>query len=1402
MGRTTTQIDAAVSTLEAIINGGNIVARSVLLEPASSQSIYLNGGYTIDSISVFNLGQIQTETVYSSPANFSLINCSLSGKNLYAIRINTATVLNDLVDMSQVSQTIIDGADVRFDSYLAIIQNTSSTIILDTGYSNPTSTEQISFLVTVSPEFDNYSSTQVGYVTALEVIRDNTDINTSDAFELLRANYVDSTIIINAVSQLTVNEINDVSGIVISNILNLADNLYVYSTNVILTFNRASVLITNDNQLSTSISDGNLALNSGTYDVRNYFPTTTANITDLYDSSYTITISSVTGITYYSSGLLISTTNDIANLNDNGSFVDSNFGGTQSDIDNNLLELYGSDNSRFLVVSVTDVLPTITGTELTVTDTTLYYDGSNFEGIYYQTYTTTVVRTTPDINQGVLSNATAYLVPYGTYDYSVNVSGIQNSFSYIPTNYSLVVVQQRGTSIHSNLVLVSSTAIYNDNTPTGDNNPINVTFTDVSFTQGVTLNTSTFLTDYPSVNAVKYSLNAAFNLIPVNNDTKVFYVSETTIIGTAANYSAVLVLDSPLDTRTDFGIYSPTVIGGVVQNISGTYLTELLVPSGLQGSGLSLIRTANQNLQSIGGTTVELELILNSTTSTPNERHTRFAVRTHYPNGSSDDYNILDYSGTSTNLNNTISDYKGVVQAESYLYIPYNVDNITGYYLRIASSTIDSLSVSDKSTILLPDNIREIVRVDLYDDLGIIAPSADNINEPNWDPNVLNTAYITPSAYFTYNLTLVDSGIVPSIHQDGIQNVIQLTSPANPYTYEVYGLDTDLTVNTVIGSGLIPTVSGTYVSLDSHLTFLFNSGSVVGSGDSIILYNFFNPIVHINANGEDTSDIFVTSTNQVVRSSFADDGAYLSTWDLNNLTVGSYNYYTEEALWELRNSTPTTISSSTAPTNVGGVFQYEFPNGANNFLVLTSPYTIGFITDTETVVYTNRTITTQVLDSSLVAVPGLETANYLLYDGQPLYVNLTGSPVVVPTSTSPTSPLIDIGYNLSTTGIGFLSSVPQDTFIIEFMPFTYTDGVNTFEITSDRTIDSSITSGNVVLDAIRFNSIHPETGTVSVVLYGDTMNETIDTTNNIISNADIINDHNTGLGFEYDVSQNFFFNNFSVTMVLLPAALHVELGPYHYQTQIVDNSPIVLSSTTGLTGLAVKHNYSSLYYLEYPNTYTQVMTADVFNAFKSNGSAMKIRQEGVDGATYTSGVRIRYNSTLAILGEQNNNGDQNLRFELNYRAGYKGIIDFPLFGGRFIMERYELPVDTNIQTTGSTTFIFKQESILFGDTNVVGQGGFTPDDINSTTNLNITFDANQNFFDDVNTASGMFILVDNDKAPLAIRKTGPNVASKYIVLVYNDVTNAYRVVTTDGLSVGAGGNYINLSGLEIGNLSI
>jgi hypothetical protein len=170
--------------------------------------------------------------------------------------------------------------------------------------------------------------------------------------------------------------------------------------------------------------------------------------------------------------------------------------------------------------------------------------------------------------------------------------------------------------------------------------------------------------------------------------------------------------------------------------------------------------------------------------------------------------------------------------------------------------------------------------------------------------------------------------------------------------------------------------------------------------------------------------------------------------------------------------------------------------------------------------------------------------------------------------------------------------------------------------------------------------------------------------------------------------------------------------------------------------------------------------------------------------------------------EQKNNGIENLRFILNFPAGYVGSTVFPLFGGQFIMERYELPADSNIQLTdGSNTTVFKQESLLFGDGNVVGvPGGYTPVDGGTGEDLHMTFSANQQFFDDVFNASGMFIIVDNDKAPLAIRKTGPNTASKYIVLVYNDITNAYKVVATNSLAVGAGETSVNLSALEIGSI--
>lgn len=1756
MVRTTEQLDNALQVVENIVNNGNIVARSILLEPASTKQLYTNTLNTvISSTSSFTVANVEAKPVYNNPQNFSVVSCNLTGKNLYAIRINDNLSADDLTNMTLVSQNVIVGSNPEFINFIPTVKNTTTSEVLDTAYSTPLFTENVSFVFTSTPAINNYSSTEVN-ATGLVVIADNTTSATLVGFEAIRANYVDSTLKITVNSTLDIIKTGSGNSIVSATVLNQADNTYVYDTNVNLQVREASLTVVGSNAFSTNISNGDIDVDATAISVRGLFPTTTASLTNLSNASYSLVIESTTNLTYYQSGLNIASGNDVVV---SGSLIQTNYGLSQVSIDSNLSVHLGNDLSNLTKITVNDRIPEITGDELSIINTNLSYKNTDF-GLnavsFVDIYHASILRTTSHLNTGTLSNVNAYLIPYNSYNSTVNLSGVSGDYATAQTNYSLLVLQTMGSSLYNNLTLVSDTAIFNDyNAP--NMNVINTTFTDVSFTKGIYFNNTGYNTANPSHNGIKYNVFVEGTIVPINDtNTKVLYIDNDTNIAVSTYlYSALLVLDSPLDNRVEFNpelhnatLNNITVSSGTVSNVVGTYANEFgakfLVPSGLQGSGLVLSRGLTS--QVIGDTEIELKLISKDLVNPT--KNIRMSLKYTYPSGESD-FTIVDYSGTTVN-NSPNSDIANIVISNSNLLIPITVDNIEGYYISIALSDIDSAVVGSKSLVILPSTVKAVVKLELYsNDVLISTTNNQNITEPSWDPENMKTVTYDGAGNLTYYL--LDQEVNPSADFDGVRNVISFNNSSSSYQYSISTLDANMNENTV-ETGIVSIDGNHYYSMGSYLTIKFREDFVFSRDDSIDFYYFFNPIVELissnNSNVVDTGRVYLTSNSQVLNA-VNTDGVYLTNWNRSSLTVGTYTFNTIPAQFTLYSNGSAIASNVSANGSLNYLF---FSNDSRLVVELSANHIIGVNTLSEELTFYNRSVSVQIVDSSLVPVSGLGSSNYLLFDNVKMYINVDSTTFTSTSSSDSFSSLINTGFTFETinnlgyssetnkvfyltpnsysykeitnvsqttmptqsVGIGFNNNVnaidvdsegnlyiggsfsylsnygataqfvkwngssftnilsvaylrsgiindikvhpitgdvyvcgsavydkiakyspSTDTWsglgsgifgssvetiaihpitgdvyvggtftsaggvsvnniakwngtawssvgngdntgiiytiaislagdiyiggtmpggiklfdgtnfntigtgtsgnpfyyvatidinnttgevyiggwfdsvngvpaskIAKYNPSTstwsalgsgltginvyslkvnqstgevyvggsftkaggfnsnniakwtgtswqgygsygadnnvldiainqygkvyiggafnnvlnvlvnfiaqlpYTQITNTYGpvkyIKPSRLVELSQVSSNVVLNALLFRNLRPTTGTFNVELRGDTIAELVLGATTIKENNTLTTQTHsvTNIGLSYTLSQNFFPSNFNVNLVLKKPVITLEVGGnLSYTTPIsTDNTNIIGAGY--LTGLRVKKNNITLYNLVKDSIYTSVFRPISMKAFNQGGVSLSLRQEGFADIT-TLGLVLGDNSVLQVYVSQQNDGNENLRFIFNKRAGYYGSISYPLYGGQFILDRYELPMDSNIQSSnGSTGYIFKQESTPFGYGNL-DSTGYVPVDYNGS-NLHIKINATQSFFTDTYNSSGMYIVVNNDKAPLAIRKTGPNTASKYIVVVANDITNVYQLVASNGVSAGSSSNqdYLNLSSLQIGNL--
>ena len=1375
-------LDERVSTLELIINNGNIVAHSLLIEPVNSTTVFYNNGMFIDSTVTFTENSITALTEYTS-GYFSTVYCSVGGKSLFTFNITSQTVA-DITAGYFATTTSINNSS--FTGFISTIQNTSAVVIYDDPNAAPLRTEHIFISFTLVPYFDNYSSTEVN-VTGLTVLKDTSSTLKGNAFELLRANYVDSTVTVTITSGLKVLSSGTGTSYVDTAVdSTLANSAYVYDKDVILTLAQASLLVTSD-IFSTSIAESDTNLTSGVYYVRTILPGISGSISNLADSSGLLAFNYDSKLEYYSNANLDLSTLDInisSYLN-----LTAFIGGTQAETDSNLTILLGSGLENYIRLDVFDNPPTVYTSDMTVdTYTTLGWKPSDFtaDTVIYSTYSGNLVRTTSDFSNTV-NYASQLLIPYG------QINGVSGSYSLAQQDYAFMIYQQIGQSLYtSNLVLVSDTAIYTDALET-QVNPINVSYTTGSFIKGVSFDSTTFQTDNPSIYGIKYTVSATGVLTAINDDTKIFNIVSTNLITDTTQPSMVLTIDTNiLNGYSVISNDSPIVTGTTygISTESGTLTAEFfMIPSE--------VHISRAMSSQIGPATQILAKLLRVDDLGGGDYKYRISLKSTYSDANTD-FAIIEYD-TSIGSTTALSDLDAFVTA-NYLYAPINVDNIFGFYYRFPISELISGNIGRESLITLPSNIREIIIMSLYNEYGIIDSAAV---EPNWDPR--SVLFLVSGADFYYYLQ--DNDIYIN-ELDGIANVLQFTNPVSGFAYNLDVLLPVLSPDYNITTDSTATLDSTSVlTTDSYLSIKFNNPYYFAAGDSIEFYYFFRPIAQlINLTSYETNGPYYINSYDTLNAT--NDGVELNNFDVSGMVVSSQTFNTVPAVFDLDNGSGLVISSGVSAGG-SGPFEYAFLSGdSRQLLDISTDFVVGFNSTTYPVIFNNRTIRTQIVDGTFNTIGGTNYFETIIYDELPLQVNYDVAGITFTTSSETNVNLRDTGFRFQQVNdYGYyFGYVTSRTLFIKPLTAQYklASDVSYLHIKPSRDIELTFASTNAALSEIKFQTVQSyDSNTVTVRVDGDDVIQTINTTTTLIDNADLTNPHYID-GLIYNLNQTFLPSNLSTTVVLRAPRATVSFPNFNMDTIVFSNTTTMPLTVSGAgTGSLFQMNISNIYDTTEGAVYTMVFQPAKITVTNDTNTPLAARFDSNPTLT-TSPIAI--GSTLYV--EQiPGTGNENLIFLFSHRAGFNNAVEYSFDAGVYIVNHYILnDTDENITGEyGGTYYKFRQQSARFAAANVdfPGSTGYQPQDINYATNsllLPIKFSATQQYFLDALASSGMLVVQDNDLYPLSIRKTGPNTIAEYSLVVANDVANIYRLVTVDGITIGTGGGTeINQSTLSIGN---
>lgn len=907
-------LDSRLTILENIIHSGNIVARSILITPEVSQTTYLNeNALIIDDSTSYNQSDILARTLASE--SITVNECNLSGRNLYSFEVSTdSTVATGTVSYTGISASGLTG-------YLPVIVSaTTPSVVLNTNTSVPFKTDTITLNINNFTTFKSYTDVIGSNNNNIKLMKDNSDADSARAFEMLRSQYANSTATVTSVSSLQTNVSGDGSSLVSASPYALDNNQYIYNSTVSFNLTGATFSISSGNVLKPHPQEGDsyLPVYNET-DIRTTFPVTVASVLDIINNtitvgndSGTITILPVSnGVTYYDSA-------SEQNLNEsdltiNGLLNTSNLGATQAEIDSNLNVILGSSLENYLKVTITNNIPLITNNSLlTISSTGLEWLPSDFgSSPYVSTYTQTITKTNNDLSDTSSVPATVTFTQYGS------VGGIEAPYSQQTTSYTMTIHQIIGNyAVDPNLSTlggIASGLTVVDIFPSSVN-VVDTTYSVSPYNSGVSFNADSVLALYSgsNPNIVKYTITVDSQATVLNDNSKIFFVQNDNVLATVTQPSFVMTLrnDKIIDevNRVTSNLDSKQVLLNTNTGVN-SFISEFGINT------LSLSRNLIDGI--VGGTNLTFKLL-----DTDNTSQFRLSLRADYPDSTHDYLIITNYPGQASDIAQsglTVNSATG----GSYFEIPLNVDNISGFVVRIPVSELQTANINKTSVIAVPIPIEEVVRIAIWD--GTPSEIVYYDIKPNWDPTAKTTIFFSNGNVIEVYL---QKGIITSADINGTNNVILLDNSTSAFSYILQSLDNDMTPLSTLASGPV-NVSGNFITTnDTQLSVKLINDAYFATNDQLVYYYIYNPIVELSNNYSETTGLLqVTSTTSVQIDNR--DGVVVSDIQVNSLTLNSYSFYTIAGTYSMTLSSGGQVLPVSTTNILGAINQVDTP--ANTF---------------------------------------------------------------------------------------------------------------------------------------------------------------------------------------------------------------------------------------------------------------------------------------------------------------------------------------------------------------------------------------------------------------------------------------------------------------------------------------
>jgi hypothetical protein len=1167
---------------------------------------------------------------------------------------------------------------------------------------------------------------------------------------------------------------------------NVSNDSYNFVGETTITSQEAS--FTNvDSGLFVIYTTTDLVPSSG--DVRAVFADylSTTGITDISDASFTLTVLADGPFVSYTDPSAFSSLSIIID----SQLIPSNFGTANEPRDSNLTVLLGADNTNLIHLQIYDTAPVLTtdpDNNLTVDSTVdLVYDNTTFGEPLTSTYSTLIVRTNEDIT-GTITQGELLFVAYNKVDsttFTETVSGINGDFADFETSYTLIIHQVSGTDLHSYNQITNTV----DLVQSGFQNGVVSNFT-FSFTE--------FFTEYSGLNAAKYTItiDSTQPIIPDNQDDKVFQILSTDIASYDTQYKFKLFIDKPESFE---GVYLQSQTSPVTINDPASYTAILPNDYNADLVILSFLTLNNDKNSDARNDLTTIDMKLLSTTGTDHLFFVRYTT----------DYGVLSNVDVQYITNNTSvswgkynPDQTVIIVSggseDSGIFVPLDIDNVEGFYIRIPSSTDLSGLVESTLTFTLPNDIQQVVRV-VVTDINELSIDSSSLVAPNFDEELGEQAFFSdlPGLQASGEITFfINKLVVPDLNTAGFiddsANVIVVNN-TDKYLVTLEGLNADLTVNSTVYTNVTITEVSNSLVIDSYLSLLISSGIFITYDTELSLYAFELPVVELTATNQSnvytTGMSFLEDTTTVLSVSPL-DGVAISNFNITTAIAEPFN--TNIAEMVLSNNSVGVIESGVFTFIGSGAYDLEF----GSVLSLDTDHRIGWTDNSYTVIFTNRSAIIRVVDSSLTEVEGtLSTTVLFNFAGVPLEVYL-------PAGTFSTGYVLD-------TELGFSAYDLSRDIYARLLTASYVDPFDssTHTITPDRLININEVENNSFLNggALKFETVMTS-GTVTFVLTGDYLELSTTNTGNtyIIPNSQLTSFSGTPSGFinenGYSIraTQSLLEENFNVTASLTKPVVNVSFADLETQFDVdATNTPLTLvlrdDNTSTNMGVALRNNDGSLYWYQtrLGDTYNQTFNPVTVRMSTTNVPEVNL---STDGSFVPGTTTIQLTSSLKLYGDQNGDGIADLVFDFSNMAGYKITL-----GGEVV---YQINIQTGTfeanlfveSTTGVYSLLRKSAPFSFAD---ITGGNYAPRDADGQP-LYFRFSGTSIFINDLITNDAVFIPIDSSKIPFRIQRNiggGTTAEAKNdifqdtnkpaIQLYFNAIPFSTTVVSLDldGLSV-------------------